>query len=92
MCKYQIILTASLQITRVIAVAVGGGAFRKDKERRTMKGIYTLGKYVPNIAASCWVAPNAAVVGNVIMKEHSSVWFGATVRGDNLEPISIGAR
>lgn len=88
MCKYQIILTASLQITRVVAV----GPSVKDKGRRTMKGIYTLGKYVPNIAASCWVAPNAAVVGNVIMKEHSSVWFGATVRGDNLEPISIGAR
>jgi carbonic anhydrase/acetyltransferase-like protein (isoleucine patch superfamily) len=57
-----------------------------------MKGIYKLGKYVPNIAASCWVAPNAAVVGNVIMKEHASVWFGATVRGDNLEPITVGAR
>ncbi len=47
---------------------------------------------MPNIAASCWVAPNAAVVGNVIMKEHASVWFGATVRGDNLEPITVGAR
>jgi hypothetical protein len=82
-------MPASLQITRVVAV---GGASVKVKGRRTMKGIYTLGKYVPNIAASCWVAPNAAVVGNVIMKEHSSVWFGATVRGDNLEPISIGAR
>lgn len=64
----------------------------KQKQRITMKGVYKLGKYVPNIAASCWVAPNAAVVGNVIMKEHASVWFGATVRGDNLEPITIGAR
>ena len=57
-----------------------------------MKGVYKLGTYVPKIAASCWVAPNAAVVGNVIMKEHSSVWFSATIRGDNKEPITIGER
>mmetsp|Transcript_41317 Transcript_41317/g.86733 ORF Transcript_41317/g.86733 Transcript_41317/m.86733 type:complete len:185 (+) Transcript_41317:43-597(+) len=57
-----------------------------------MKGVYTLGSYMPKIAASCWVAPNAAVVGNVIMKEQSSVWFSATIRGDNPEPITIGDR
>jgi carbonic anhydrase/acetyltransferase-like protein (isoleucine patch superfamily) len=57
-----------------------------------MKGIYKLGTFAPKIAASCWVAPNAAVVGNVVMMEGSSVWFGATVRGDNSEPITIGER
>ena len=57
-----------------------------------MKGVYALGTYVPKIAASSWVAPNAAVVGNVVMQEASSVWFGATVRGDNPEPITIGER
>ena len=57
-----------------------------------MRGVYKLGTYVPKIAASCWVAPTAAVVGNVIMLEQSSVWFGATVRGDNPEPITIGER
>ena len=54
-----------------------------------MKGVYKLGTYVPKIATSCWVAPTAAVVGNVIMLD---VWFGATVRGDNPEPITIGER
>ncbi|KAL7532991.1 hypothetical protein ACHAWF_004305 [Thalassiosira exigua] len=57
-----------------------------------MRGVYSLGKYVPKIAASCWVANNAAVVGNVVMKEHSSVWFSATIRGDNPEPITVGER
>ena len=57
-----------------------------------MKGVYKLGTYVPKIATSCWVAPTAAVGGNVIMLEQSSVWFGATVRGDNPEPITIGER
>ncbi|MEL6288039.1 MAG: gamma carbonic anhydrase family protein [Pseudomonadota bacterium] len=38
-----------------------------------------------------WVAPNAAVIGRVQLDEEASVWFGATVRGDN-ELIHIGAR
>ena len=30
------------------------------------------------------------VIGKVVLAENSSVWFGATLRGDN-ETISIGA-
>jgi carbonic anhydrase/acetyltransferase-like protein (isoleucine patch superfamily) len=41
--------------------------------------------------ARCWVAPTAVVIGNVILEEDSSVWFGTVIRGDN-EPIRIGAR
>lgn len=36
-----------------------------------------------------WVAPNATVTGDVILKPGASVWFGAVVRGDN-DPITIG--
>ncbi|MEM7470132.1 MAG: gamma carbonic anhydrase family protein [Pseudomonadota bacterium] len=36
-----------------------------------------------------WVAPDANVIGNVILEDASSVWFGATLRGDN-EPIVVG--
>ncbi|MEO0551306.1 MAG: gamma carbonic anhydrase family protein [Pseudomonadota bacterium] len=36
-----------------------------------------------------WVAESAAVLGNVILHENASVWFGATLRGDN-DPITIG--
>lgn len=57
-----------------------------------LRGAYSLGRARPQVAGSAWIAPNAAVVGNVIMKEHSSVWFGVTVRGDNPEPITIGER
>ena len=39
---------------------------------------------------SIWVADTASVIGNVILEPHSSIWFGATLRGDN-EPITIGA-
>lgn len=36
-----------------------------------------------------WIAPNAAVMGRVILKKNASVWFGATLRGDN-DPITVG--
>ena len=38
-----------------------------------------------------WVAPDATVVGNVLLGDEASVWFAAVLRGDN-EPINIGAR
>jgi len=52
--------------------------------------VYGLGEISPRIAESAYVAPSAAVIGNAILAEHSSVWFGAILRGDN-EVISIGA-
>ena len=29
-----------------------------------------------------WVAPDANVIGDVLMKKNSSVWFSSTLRGD----------
>jgi carbonic anhydrase/acetyltransferase-like protein (isoleucine patch superfamily) len=36
-----------------------------------------------------WIAPTAAVMGRVILKKNASVWWGATLRGDN-DPIIVG--
>lgn len=52
--------------------------------------LYKLGDVSPTVAASAYVAPTATVIGNAVLAEDSSVWFGATLRGDN-EMISIGA-
>ncbi len=51
--------------------------------------LYKLGDRSPTLAASAYVAPSANVIGNVVLAEGSSVWFGATLRGDN-ETIRIG--
>jgi carbonic anhydrase/acetyltransferase-like protein (isoleucine patch superfamily) len=51
--------------------------------------VYQLKDSSPTIAGSAYVAPSASIVGNVVLGDHSSVWFGATLRGDN-EIISIG--
>ncbi len=37
-----------------------------------------------------WVAPDANLIGKVVLESGASVWFGATLRGDN-EVIHIGA-
>ncbi|MDF1856803.1 gamma carbonic anhydrase family protein [Pseudooceanicola sp.] len=36
-----------------------------------------------------WVAPDANVIGRVILRSGASIWFGCTLRGDN-EVIEIG--
>ena len=51
--------------------------------------IYELGERKPNIGGGCFVAPNAAVIGSVVMKRNASVWFNVTIRGDN-DLITLG--
>jgi carbonic anhydrase/acetyltransferase-like protein (isoleucine patch superfamily) len=52
--------------------------------------VYTIADLSPAIAASCYIAPNASVIGNVALAENVSVWFGAILRADN-DSVSIGA-
>ncbi len=42
------------------------------------------------IDPTAFIAPGAALVGEVSVGRNASVWFNATVRGD-MEPIAIGA-
>jgi carbonic anhydrase/acetyltransferase-like protein (isoleucine patch superfamily) len=51
--------------------------------------LYKLGNISPTLAPGAYVAPSASVIGAAVLAEHSSVWFGAVLRGDN-EAIHIG--
>ncbi|MBX7057143.1 MAG: gamma carbonic anhydrase family protein [Leptospirales bacterium] len=51
--------------------------------------IYRLGDSVPKLAADVFVAPDAAVIGDVEIGEGSGVWFGCVLRGD-VHSIRIG--
>ena len=51
--------------------------------------IYQLGDRVPVIPASCYIAPEAVIIGSVTLGERVNVMFGAVIRGDD-EPIVIG--
>ena len=45
----------------------------------------------PTVHPTAWIAPTAAVMGNVTLGAESSVWYGAVLRGD-MAPIVIGAQ
>lgn len=43
----------------------------------------------PDVSQASYIAPNAAICGDVTLGEGSSVWFGAAIRGE-VAPIRIG--
>src|SRR5215813_1894964 len=53
--------------------------------------LYSYKGTVPTIGKDVYVAPNATIIGDVVIGEESSVWFGVVIRGD-VFPIRIGAR
>ena len=51
--------------------------------------VYALDGLAPDVDPDAWVAPDANVIGAVTLMPRASVWFGATLRGDN-ERITVG--
>ena len=51
--------------------------------------IYALDDLIPELGEGAWVAPDANVIGRVRLGAGASVWFSATLRGDN-EWITVG--
>ncbi len=56
-----------------------------------MATIIPLGSRKPSIHESCWLAPNATIIGDVSLSEDCTVWFSAVVRGDVCS-IEVGAK
>ncbi|OMP79461.1 MULTISPECIES: gamma carbonic anhydrase family protein [unclassified Chitinophaga] len=44
---------------------------------------------MPEMGKDCFIAPNATIVGDVIMGDGCSVWFNAVIRGD-VNSIRLG--
>src|SRR6266849_2047992 len=70
------------------AAVLPGDARHQDTVRRMM---YSLADKTPALPQMnrYWIAPNAAVIGDVQLGIDVSVWFGATLRGDEAS-ISVG--
>ena len=51
--------------------------------------LYELDGVAPQLGEGAWVADSAQVIGNVVLAENASVWFGAVLRGDT-DSLSIG--
>ena len=43
----------------------------------------------PKIQENCFIAENATLIGDIEIKEKSSVWYGTVIRGD-VAPVRIG--
>ncbi|MGH7503456.1 MAG: gamma carbonic anhydrase family protein [Longimicrobiales bacterium] len=51
------------------------------------------GAHTPRVHPTAFVAPTAVLIGNVEVGAHSSIWFGAVLRGDQpVHGIRIGER
>ena len=53
--------------------------------------IYTFEGKTPRIAASAFIAPTAAIIGDVEIGEESNIWFHCVLRGDT-NFIRVGKR
>ena len=51
--------------------------------------IYQLDDRTPVLKGDNFVAPNAAVIGSVVLEKGASVWWNVTIRGDN-DLITLG--
>ena len=47
--------------------------------------------HTPRLGKNCYIAETGSVIGDVIMGDNCSVWFGAVIRGD-MEKIRLGHR
>lgn len=50
---------------------------------------FSLGERRITCQGEYWIAPNAMVVGSVVLEPHASIWFNCVVRADN-DLITIG--
>ena len=56
-----------------------------------MSNIFAYKDILPQISPTAFIAPTAAIIGDVTIGEASGIWFNCVIRGD-VEPISIGKR
>lgn len=52
--------------------------------------VMSIGGNEPAIDISLYIAPTAAIIGDVRMEDATSVWFGAVIRGD-MASVRIGS-
>jgi len=52
--------------------------------------LYSLGDKMPRTETDqFWIAPNATLIGDILLEADASVWWGAVLRGDT-ERITVG--
>lgn len=52
--------------------------------------LFALGNRQPQLPKRYFIAPNASVIGQVLIAENVSIWFNVVIRADN-DTVSLGA-
>jgi carbonic anhydrase/acetyltransferase-like protein (isoleucine patch superfamily) len=52
--------------------------------------LFALDGIAPELHEDTWIAPDANLIGRIVVEAAASVWFCSTLRGDN-EVITVGA-
>jgi carbonic anhydrase/acetyltransferase-like protein (isoleucine patch superfamily) len=68
-------------------IKIAAGKIKKS----TMPVILPVKGVLPTMGENCFIAPNATIVGDVVMGNECSVWFNAVLRGD-VNFIRLGNR
>ncbi|KAK8813146.1 hypothetical protein WA158_002738 [Blastocystis sp. Blastoise] len=75
--------------------ALERGGMRVNNDMKFMdtvsrhRPVMKIGTKRPSLNKTCFVAPSAAVVGDVKLAEGTSVWYGSVIRGDE-NSVTIG--
>lgn len=59
--------------------------------KKKMALIKSVRGFTPKMGDNCYLADNATIIGDVVMGDDCSIWFGAVLRGD-VNPIRLGKR
>lgn len=60
-------------------------------DNKTGNSLSTSERWAPLVHPTAFIAPDAQVIGNVILEEDTTILFGVVLRGDLLQ-IKVGAR
>ena len=51
--------------------------------------VYAIDQHQPELHPTSWVAPNAVVIGKVVLHADANIWYSVVVRGDT-DTLTIG--
>lgn len=63
----------------------------RNKSLQDMALIKSVRGFTPKIGKDCFLADNATIVGDVVIGDECSIWFGTILRGD-VNSIKVGNR
>jgi len=75
----RVLKEAGLNLDRVGSRMVNDIAYMQELSRHKSK--MALYESVPSVD-QCWIAPNATLVGDVIVSKWAAIWYNATLKGE----------